>query len=177
MHGKFLFTVILSVTMASFFIPGIAHDNFASSQPQAITNSAGKPASSEPKTSFQVYIPLLSQQPVTEVAVDQPVEITPTPEPTAESEKQPIKLDMDMNFHSQRWETSVKNACGPTSLLMVLDYFGEGKPLPTIIKSFKVAPDKGGFDPSCKQNPVCLSAAVLEEMARGTFKLAVEAHE
>ena len=186
MFGKSLQTILLSVTMASFFIPGLANLNISIPHSQSAIIFPEKAASTDPSPVFRVYIPFMVSQPVVEVPSSEPsAEGTPenNPQPTTApvepgvSEKPIIKLAMELDYHSQRWETSVKNACGPTSLLMVLDYFGKAQSLPKIIRSFKISPASGGFDPNCQENPVCLSAGVLEEVAQGTYKLAVEAHE
>ncbi len=188
MHGRFLQILILSGTMASFFFPGLVNTNLTNPQQQPVAVSSEKPASAGRNEVYRTYFPLVDAQSLNVTPASQPVEVTtpentpqptPTPLPTEQpvSEKPAIKLAMEKDFHSQRWETSVKNACGPTALLMVLDYFGQAQPLPQVIKSFKVSPAKGGFDSSCTQNPVCLSAAVLEDTAQGTYKLGVVAHE
>lgn len=183
MYGKFLLATLLSITMASFFlVPGLAN-NFSRSQAGA--NSGGKPASSEKfavsqeSTPDQDLLPVKATPAGEPQAMVTPVEVSqPSPTPAAPDQSQkPVKLAMDQDYHSQRWETSLKNACGPTSLLMVLDYFGKAQSLPDVIRSFTISPDQGGFDPTCKENPVCLSAGVLEEVANGTYNMAVEAHQ
>jgi len=184
MSGKFLRTILLSITMSSFFISGFANLNLAFPQARAVTVLSQKPASGDHSVSLHVYVPLINSQPANAVSVLDPV-ATSTPEPSAQPTPLPVeptvtqtpvvKLPMESDFHSQRWETSTKNACGPTALLMVLDYFGEKQPLPQVIRSFKISPANGGFDPNCRDNPVCLSADVLEQIAQSTYKLAVKA--
>ena len=180
MYGKFFRTILLSITMTSFLIPGIA--NIKLTQPQARTTTAvtQKPASVDPSVIHHVYAPIVHSQPVTVVSVPDPV-VTITPQPTTQPTSKPaeptptatpvVKLPMEGDYHSQRWETSTKNACGPTALLMVLDYYGQKQPLPQVIRSFKSSPTSGGFDPNCEQNPVCLSAGMLEKVAQKTYKL------
>ena len=186
MYGKFLQIILLSVTMASFFIPGLTNLNYSLPHAQAESVLPEKTASGDQSSVFKVYIPLTISQPVEEISSSDPLatgtpennpQPTPVPTATAVNEKPMVKLAMEMDYHSQRWETSLKNACGPASLLMVLDYFGKAQPLPEVIQSFSLAPSQGGFDPNCQDNPVCLSAGVLEEIAHNTYKMAVEAHE
>ncbi len=184
MNGKILHTIIISITMSSFLIPGVAILNHSTPQVKPVTSLPQQPASSGQSVSLHVYVPVIQSQPAGLDVVLDPAP-TGTPEPTAQPTELPseptvtqtpvVKLPMEGDFHSQRWETSTKNACGPTALLMVLDYYGEKQSLPEVIRSFKISPTKGGFDPNCKQNPVCLSASILEQVAESTYNLAVQA--
>ncbi len=186
MNGKILHTIILSVTMSSFLIPGIAILN--NSIPQArITTAHTQETTSDSQGYHQhVYVPVVHSQladtnpvvvPTTTGTPEVPAQPTPEPTQPAVTPTPVVKLPMENDFHSQRWETSTKNACGPTALLMVLDYYGQGQPLPQVIRSFKISPKSGGFDPNCRQNPVCLSPSVLEQVAQNTYQLEVTASD
>ncbi len=182
MNAKILHTIIISITMSSFLIPGVANLNSSSSQVKPMTSLPQQPVPNGQGVNVHVYFPLIQSNPAEAVPVLEP-DPTSTPEPTAQPPELTatptpvVKLPMDGDYHSQRWETSTKNACGPTALLMVLDYYGEKKSLPEVIRSFKISPTEGGFDPNCKQNPVCLSAGVLEQVAQTTYHLEVVASE
>jgi|GEM_PF-6302173 len=91
----------------------------------------------------------------------------------------PVYLNMGPYFHSQRNETDFANACGPTSLLIVLDYFGiTSGPLDNVIfATASIPPENGGFDQTCYANPVCLSAGVLNYVAQTTYKLSANSYE
>ncbi len=188
MYGKLFRTLLLSITMTSFIIPGIASLRLTNPQASTAIVAQKSASSSNPNMMHHVYAPFVHSQPTSVVSVPEPATtgtLEPTPRPTSQPTPQPVepkatatpvvKLPMEGDYHSQRWETSTKNACGPTALLMVLDYFGEKQPLPDVIRSFKISPAKGGFDPNCETNPVCLSAAVLEQVAHTTYKMAVKA--
>ncbi len=186
MNGKILHTIILSITMSSFLIPGVANLNHSNSLVRPVTILPQQPAPTGQSASLHVYIPVVRSQPAELDSVSDPT-TTSTPEPPAQPTEVPpeptvtetpvVKLPMEGDYHSQRWETSTKNACGPTALLMVLDYYGEKQSLPEVIRSFKISPDEGGFDPSCEQNPVCLSGGILEQVAQTTYHLEVTASD
>jgi len=90
----------------------------------------------------------------------------------------PVSLNMGAYYHSQRTETSLKNACGPASLLMTLDYFGLNPgSLNQVILATSLPPAYGGFDPTCIFNPVCLSADVITSVAQNQYHLVADAHE
>jgi uncharacterized protein YvpB len=88
-----------------------------------------------------------------------------------------IVLAMDRDFHSQRWETALPNACGPTSLLMVLDYFSLERSLRRVIAAQRISPEDGGYDAQCLANPVCMSPAALALTAQVQYGLMVQAYE
>jgi uncharacterized protein YvpB len=186
MNAKILHTIILSITMSSFLIPGIAILNRSTSPARPAASFVQEPAPSSQGKNQQVYIPVIRFQPADTNPVVVPA-ATDTPEPTAQPTPAPtqpavtptpvVKLPMENDYHSQRWETSTKNACGPTALLMVLDYYGQGDTLPQVIRSFKISPKNGGFDPDCNRNPVCLSPSVLEQVAQDTYQLKVVASD
>ncbi len=87
------------------------------------------------------------------------------------------RLPMDDQYHSQLTETHRPNACGPTSLLMVLDYFELEDSLAAVIAEHQFSPAQGGYDPSCTANPVCTSPGALVRVARERYGLTVVARE
>jgi uncharacterized protein YvpB len=87
------------------------------------------------------------------------------------------RLPMEDQYHSQITETSLPNACGPTSLMMVLDYFDLEESLQDIIQKLQYSPAQGGYDPSCTANPVCTSPGALVQVAQEEYGLLVDAHE
>jgi uncharacterized protein YvpB len=84
---------------------------------------------------------------------------------------------MEDQYHSQIKDTSLPNACGPTSLMMALDYFELERSLDEVIQKLQLSPTKGGYDPTCTTNPVCTSPAALVHVAREEYGLLVDAHE
>lgn len=88
-----------------------------------------------------------------------------------------IRLPMEDKFHSQLTETDQPNACGPTSLYMVLDYFDLEDSLAEVIERHKFPAAYGGYDPSCIANPVCTSPGALAKVAFEDYRLEVDAHE
>ncbi len=186
MNGKILHTIILSITMSAFLIPGIANFNHSNSQIRPVTILPQQPVPTGQSVSLHVYLPVIRSEPAEQDSALDPT-TTSTPEPPAQPTELPpeppvtqtpvVKLPMEGDYHSQRWETSTKNACGPTALLMVLDYYDEKQSLPEVIRSFEISPAEGGFDPNCEQNPVCLSAGILEQVAQTTYNLEVMASE
>jgi uncharacterized protein YvpB len=88
-----------------------------------------------------------------------------------------IRLPMEDQYHSQISETQLPNACGPTSLLMTLDYFELEDALANVIEKHQFAPAQGGYDPYCIANPVCTSPGALVQVAQEEYGLVVEAHE
>ncbi len=88
----------------------------------------------------------------------------------------PVSLEMGAHFHSQLSETSLGNACGPTSLLIALDYFRIRASLAQVIQRSSLSPYLGGFDPTCTANPACLSPGVLVQVAE-RYGLGTDAHE
>jgi len=87
------------------------------------------------------------------------------------------RLPMEDQYHSQISETSLPNACGPTSLLMTLDYFDLEESLENVIQKHQFSPAQGGYDPYCAANPVCTSPGALVQVAREEYGLLVNAHE
>lgn len=88
-----------------------------------------------------------------------------------------IRLPMDDQYYSQLTDTDRPNTCGPTSLLMILDYFNLEKSLDTVIRKHEFSTAQGGYDPYCSANPVCTSPGALVKVAKEEYGLAVEAHE
>lgn len=88
-----------------------------------------------------------------------------------------IRLPMEDKYHSQISETTLPNACGPTSLLMALDYFDLEESLADVIQKHQFSPAQGGYDPYCTANPVCTSPGALVQVAQEKYGLLVEAHE
>jgi uncharacterized protein YvpB len=95
-----------------------------------------------------------------------------------ESPLEPIvQLPMEDDYHSQIYETSLPNACGPTSILMVLDYMGIEDSLEEVINSQDILPENGGYDAYCSANVVCMSPGALAQFASQRYGLQVEARE
>jgi hypothetical protein len=88
-----------------------------------------------------------------------------------------IKLSMADDYHSQLTETYLPNACGPTSLLMVLDYYEIERSLERVIERLDISPQEGGYDPSCSVNMICMSPGAVERTAREHYYLRVDARE
>jgi len=88
-----------------------------------------------------------------------------------------IRLPMEDQYHSQISETLLPNACGPTSLLIALDYFDLEKSLAEVIQKLQYSPAQGGYDPYCTANPVCTSPGALVQVAQEEYGLLVDAHE
>jgi len=88
-----------------------------------------------------------------------------------------IRLPMDDQYYSQLTDTDRPNTCGPTSLLMILDYFNLEKSLDTVIRKHEFSTAQGGYDPYCSANPVCTSPGALVKVAKEEYGLTVEAHE
>jgi uncharacterized protein YvpB len=88
-----------------------------------------------------------------------------------------IRLQMEDQYHSQINETSLPNACGPTALLMVLDYFELEESLSDVIQKHQFSPAQGGYDPYCAANPVCTSPRALVHVAQEEYGLLADAHE
>jgi uncharacterized protein YvpB len=88
-----------------------------------------------------------------------------------------IRLPMEDQYHSQISETPLPNACGPTSLLMALDYFDLEESLADVIQKLQYSPAQGGYDPYCAANPVCTSPGALVQVAQEEYGLLVDAHE
>jgi uncharacterized protein YvpB len=84
---------------------------------------------------------------------------------------------MEDQYHSQRSETHLPNACGPTSLFMALDYFDLEGSLAKVIEKHQFSPQQGGYDPNCAANPVCTSPGALAQVAQEEYGLFVEAHD
>ena len=119
-----------------------------------------------PPFSGRVYLPIQARAEAASVEPTQPEVITlpvetpvvATPEPP---KKTSARLPMEDDYHSQVTETSTKNACGPTSLLMVLDYYDLKESLAKVIKKARFSPAEGGFDPTCQENLAVQADAVL----------------
>lgn len=88
-----------------------------------------------------------------------------------------IRLPMEDQYHSQLTDTNRPNACGPTSLFMILDYFDLEESLDAVIKKHEFSPAQGGYDPDCSANPVCTSPGALAKVAHEEYGLGVEVHE
>lgn len=88
-----------------------------------------------------------------------------------------IQLPMAGDYHSQLTETYLPNACGPTSLLMVLDYYEIESSLEKVIGKLDISPQEGGYDPSCSANAVCMSPGAIESTAKEHYDLNVDARE
>ena len=80
-----------------------------------------------------------------------------------------IRLPMDDQYYSQLTDTDRPNTCGPTSLLMILDYFNLEESLDTVIKKHEYPTAQGGYDPHCSANPVCTSPGALARVAREEY--------
>jgi uncharacterized protein YvpB len=87
------------------------------------------------------------------------------------------RLPMEDEYHSQISETSLPNACGPTALMMALDYFELEESLAEVIQKLRFSPEQGGYDPLCTANPVCTSPGALVQVAGTEYGLLVDAHE
>jgi hypothetical protein len=87
------------------------------------------------------------------------------------------QLSMADDYHSQLTETNLPNACGPTSLLMVLDYYEIESSLERVIEKLDISPQEGGFDSSCSANAICMSPGAVERTAREQYDLQVDARE
>jgi hypothetical protein len=87
------------------------------------------------------------------------------------------RLPMEDQYHSQISETSLPNACGPTALMITLDYFKVEQSLTEVIRKLQFSPSEGGYDPYCTANPVCTSPEALVRVAREDYGLLVNAHE
>jgi uncharacterized protein YvpB len=87
------------------------------------------------------------------------------------------RLPMEDEYHSQISETSLPNACGPTALMMALDYFELEESLAEVIQKLRFSPEQGGYDPLCTANPVCTSPGALVQVAGKEYGLLVDAHE
>jgi uncharacterized protein YvpB len=88
-----------------------------------------------------------------------------------------IHLPMADDYHSQKTETYLPNACGPTSLLMVLDHYEIESSLERVIEELDIPPQEGGYDPSCSANAICMSPGAIERTAREHYDLRVDAHD
>jgi hypothetical protein len=88
-----------------------------------------------------------------------------------------LRLPMEDHYHSQITETSLPNACGPTALMMALDYFELEESLAEVIQKLQFSPGQGGYDPYCTANPVCTSPGALIQVAGDEYGLLVDAHE
>lgn len=87
------------------------------------------------------------------------------------------RLAMEDDYYSQLTDTSVPNACGPTALMMALEYFELEDSLATLIQKLQFSPAEGGYDPSCSANPVCTSPGALAKVAHEEYGLVVDAHD
>jgi uncharacterized protein YvpB len=87
------------------------------------------------------------------------------------------RIPMEDQYHSQISETSLPNACGPTALMMALDYFELEQSLAEVIQKLQYSPAQGGYDPYCTANPICTSPGALVRVAREEYGLLVDAHE
>jgi hypothetical protein len=88
-----------------------------------------------------------------------------------------LRLPMEDQYHSQITETSLPNACGPTALMMALDFFELEESLAEVIQKLQFSPGQGGYDPYCTANPVCTSPGALVQVAGDEYGLLVDAHE
>jgi uncharacterized protein YvpB len=80
-------------------------------------------------------------------------------------------LYLPVPYHNQRSETdddlwNPNNTCMATALTMVLDYKGLESDVNAIIELLaEIEPLKGGYDPGCRENPVCASAGAVAKVA------------
>lgn len=84
-----------------------------------------------------------------------------------------------MPYHNQVKEApegiNGHNACGPTALLMLLEYMSLETSLSSVIElTRQIAPQQGGFDDTCSDNPVCTSGGVLAQIAHNSYGLSVK---
>jgi uncharacterized protein YvpB len=141
-------------------------------QPSQVTHPA--PAAGNP----QEDEPALQPHPAEAVKVTAEYGIRPSSSAApsaAKPARQPLaQVDMDDAYHSQVTETRLRNACGPTSLLMVLDHFDLEDSLEKVIQKSRFSPKQGGFDPACKDNKVCMSPEALAKVAAEAYGIQVE---
>lgn len=109
-------------------------------------------------------------------SIPEPNEALTTPEPI-DQQAAFVELPMGDDYHSQLNETSSPNACGPASLLMILDYYGLEDSLDLLIASQSLSPLQGGYDPYCTINVVCMSPGALAQIASQDHGLSVDVHE
>lgn len=88
----------------------------------------------------------------------------------------PLILPMEKFYYSQIYDTDVANACGPASALMVLNYYGLGISMDTVIRDLQALPSSGAFDPGCYVNTVCTSPEALT-MLFYNYGLLADSHE
>lgn len=148
----------------------VTHPNPTVIQPIP-TQGASRPVESNPRP----QIASSEQQPAG--VGSQPAAVpaaTTAPKPP----RQPLaRVEMDDSYHSQLTETKLRNACGPTSLLMVLDHYNLEDSLEKVIMNSRFSPKQGGYDPACKDNKVCMSPGALVKVAKEAYGIQVEARE
>ncbi len=103
--------------------------------------------------------------------------LTPIPEVVELPDELLVRLPMDDHYYSQLTDTDRANTCGPTALMMVLDYFNLESSLETVIRKHEFPTFQGGYDASCTANPVCTSPGALARVAAEDYGLAVDARE
>jgi hypothetical protein len=181
-----------AISFRVFMISFVALASFLGALPVVVkapvTLRSGQPA---PRVSSHVYLPFQSQgghslelpevtalPEVTDLPMATVTPVVPTVSATPRPPKPTYaRLPMEEDYHSQVTETHLKNACGPASLLMVLDYYDLKASLDDVIKMARFSPKEGGFDPTCQVNKACMSAAALEKLAHDAYGMAVDARE
>lgn len=154
--------------------PLVFPTDFPTADPTALPTNTEVPTI----TPFPTQAPeiVVTEEPVVEPEI-QPTSV-PTNEPVEPRNLGQIVLPMDADYHSQLTETSLPNACGPTSLLMVLDYYGLENSLEEVIAYHMSIPAvEGGYDPSCTANGVCTSPIALVKVAETVYGLSANAHQ
>lgn len=102
---------------------------------------------------------------------------TPIPETVELPESLLVRLPMDDYYYSQLTDTDRANTCGPTALMMILDYFNLETSLEMVIRKHEFPAAQGGYDASCTANPVCTSPGALARVATEDYGLVVDARE
>ena len=80
-------------------------------------------------------------------------------------------LYLPVPYHNQLSETDAdhwnpNNTCMATALTMMLDYKGLESDVNVIVALLaEIDPLEGGYDPSCRENPVCASAGAVAKVA------------
>jgi hypothetical protein len=81
---------------------------------------------------------------------------------------------MEDDYHSQLSIPNGSSACGPTALLIALDYYDLQSSLPDLIAQASFSPAEGGYDPTCTENAVCTSPQALARLASEEYGLDVQ---
>jgi hypothetical protein len=101
-------------------------------------------------------------------------EATATAEPMEEPTHRQVYLGLEDDYHSQLSVTNGESACGPTALLIALDYYDLQSSLPDMITQSSFDPQSGGYDPTCTNNVVCMSPQALVKVASEQYGLDVQ---